>query len=232
MDTELIVRILKELDAYVTDAVDAVEKHRWMVMHTYVTISYVLSLRGTEGLLLDLSGLWKHWTEERDYVIVTLLGRVKGESGDRRHLLPAVDVTSSGIRVKRSISRLMYAHSRAGRKHGPAIADERGNLFTSRDLNLMFLEAIEPIFDQARELFPPDMERQQLSTAYQVFRTLRKSSDSRALNQGVGKDDIDLINRWSKQEGANGRKPTLEMRQYYAQMELITEPFLRYTKAM
>ena len=53
-------------------------------------------------------------------------------------------------------------------------------------------------------------------------------SDTRALEMKVSKTDIDLVNRWALVEKASG----LEMRQYYADITLILEPFLRYTKAM
>jgi hypothetical protein len=61
---------------------------------------YVVSLRGNEGLLIDLSGLNRKWSVGgEDYVVIALLGKIKGESGDQAHLLPCVPKTSSGIKV-------------------------------------------------------------------------------------------------------------------------------------
>ena len=65
-----------------------------MVFHTYAMVCYVMSLRGCEGLLLDLSGLNRKWGVGGDqYVVIALLGKIKGEMGDRSHLLPCVAKT-------------------------------------------------------------------------------------------------------------------------------------------
>ena len=83
--------------------------------------------------------------------------------------------------------------------------------------------------NQIKGLFPSKFETAlDLRKSYQVFRTLRRMSDTRALEMKVSKTDIDLVNRWALVEKASG----LEMRQYYADITLILEPFLRYTKAM
>jgi hypothetical protein len=41
------------------------------------------------------------------YVVIALLGKIKGESGERAHLIPCLPVTSSGIDAKASVGRLM-----------------------------------------------------------------------------------------------------------------------------
>ena len=232
MSSKLICRLIQEIDSCVVEAEHPVEKHRWTVFHTYVVVSYVISLRGSEGLLLDLAGLNRYVDREQRHVVLTLLGRVKGETFDSAHLFFSVNTTGSGIPVRDSVCRLMALHAQAGRQSGPAISDHLGNLYSTRALDGMFLEVIEPLFDNERSLFPPDIEREHLSSVYQVFRTLRKSSDSRALDMGVGQSDIDTVNRWSKVEKAGARRPRLEMRQHYAQPELLVKPFLRYTEAM
>jgi hypothetical protein len=50
----------------------------------YFSIMYVDSLRGPEGLPVDLKGLRRNFMKglEEDYVIVALLGQVKGENGE------------------------------------------------------------------------------------------------------------------------------------------------------
>ncbi len=61
-------------------------------------VCYTVSLQGPEGLLLDMEGLLNHSCEEK-FTVIALLGTVKGEHNVRQHLLPAVNVTSSGIQV-------------------------------------------------------------------------------------------------------------------------------------
>jgi hypothetical protein len=76
-----------------------------------------------------------------------------------------------------------------------------------------------------------------LRQKYQVFRTYRKSSDSRALVKGVSDVDIDVSNRWQTTlECAKGKRPNRPnrptMRQHYAAVHLLEPAFRRYTEAM
>lgn len=48
----------------------------------------------------------------------------------------------------------------------------------------------------------------------------------------VNKLDIHIVNRWKIVETANGDKLDRSMRQHYAQLELLIEPFLQYTSAI
>ena len=65
-----------------------------------------------------------------------------------------------------------------------------------------------------------------------MFSNLSKTSDTRALEVAVRKDDVDIVNRWKTIEATQGSRPSRPMRQHYAQLELLLGPFLRYTLAM
>ena len=57
-----------------------VNLNRWIVAKTYISVAYVCSLRGPEGLLLDLEGLNKHWQKskkQKDHFYVCLRGKSK-----------------------------------------------------------------------------------------------------------------------------------------------------------
>jgi hypothetical protein len=232
MSTDLLKRMLEEIETNVegTDGHD--KRHRWVVFGAFVTISYVVSLRGTEGFLLDLRAMNKYWTTCTEYTMIALLGRVKGEGIDRNRTLPSVNETKSGVRVRDAVGRLLDLQRAHGRTNGPAITDPSGTMYTSADLNSMFAETLEPIFDSERHLFPPDMERDEITSSFQVFRTLRKTSDSRAIDEGVDRTDIDTVNRWRRVEGSGGRRPAMEMIMHYADLRVILKPFLRYTGNM
>ena len=62
-----------------------------------------------------------------------------------------------------------------------------------------------------------------------VFRSLRRSSTTRALNRNVSANDIDVVNRWKTIESSKGRKPNRPMRQHYAEVGELKDPFLRHT---
>jgi hypothetical protein len=119
---------------------------------------YVLSLRGNEGLLLDLAGLRQHFDTGADkYVTIALLGTVKGEHNVRQHLLPAVNETSSGIKVRDWMQRVMNLKHRSGYLKGPAICDDKCMALRSKTLNAMFHEALNEVRERSPELFLGDI---------------------------------------------------------------------------
>jgi hypothetical protein len=230
----LLLLLLESAELRIQESMSTQDKNRWIVFHAYVAVCYTLSLRGSEGFLLDLGGLNRKLTVGGDqYVVVALLGQIKGESGDRAHLLPCVPITSSGIEVKTSLLRLIEFKRTRGCVVGPAISDLAGNVLSHRALNDSLLEILEELFDNHREMFPPSVaDKETLRMRVQVYRTLRRTSDTRALEQKVSQSDIDVVNRWKLLERADGNRPHRPMRQHYAELELLLEPFLRYTWAM
>jgi hypothetical protein len=231
---ELLLLLLESTELKIQEAESLGDRNRWIVFHAYVVTCYTCSLRGCEGFLLDLDGLNRKFNAGGDkYVVIALLGKIKGETNDRDHLLPCVPVTSSGVNVKESVKRLIDFKRTRGFVNGPAISDLSGHVFTHRALNDSLLEVLEELFDSHRELFPPSIpDKGTLRQRVQVYRTLRRTSDTRALNQKISASDIDVVNRWKAVERADGNRPHRPMRQHYAELELLLEPFLRYTWGM
>jgi hypothetical protein len=231
---QLMLRVLSEADHRIEGAESPEERNRWIVFYVYAMTCYVVSLRGNEGLLLDLSGLNRKWDLGGEtYVVIALLGKIKGESGDRAHLLPCVPKTSSGIKVREKLKRLLDFKKSIGHVTGPAISDMKGKIYSSRSLNDAFLEILEDLFETHRELFPSSIEdKETLRKRIQAYRTFRRTSDSIAIDEGVSQTDIDVVNRWQAVEKAKGSRPNRPMRQHYAELELLLRPFLRYTWVM
>ena len=66
----LILLVISKVEEKIVISEESTEKDLWLVFSTYVTISYVLSLRGNEGVMLEISGLRKHWKgEEVNYLL-------------------------------------------------------------------------------------------------------------------------------------------------------------------
>ena len=108
LPVELILLMLETADLKIREAISVSDTNRWIVFHSYVVVCYTCSLRGCEGFLLDLAGLNRKFLLGGDkYVVIALLGKIKGETADRDHLLPCMPVTSSGIDVKASVGRLI-----------------------------------------------------------------------------------------------------------------------------
>lgn len=234
LSTDLIVKVLERTTERYKNATVEKDKDRWWTFGTYVCVTYVLSLRGVEGLLVDLAGMIKneHKGDNR-YFIVALLGMIKGEHHGRCHLLPSVKVTSLGIDIYDWVSKLIESKKLRGFRNGPLFTDWSGKVLTTDALDKMLVDILEELFDYKHTLFPASVEtKDDIVDMYQVYRSIRRSSDTRAIEKKVKDSDIDIVNRWQKAEKAQGNRPAFQMKQHYASVEILLEPFLRYTYAM
>jgi hypothetical protein len=102
------------------------------------------------------------------------------------------------LRIKESVKRLMDLKATQGLMvDGPAISKENGHLFSaSMSIDESMLEVLEDFFVSNRDIFPTKIETiQDLQKAYQVLRTLQKTSDTQALEMRVSKDDSNVVNK-------------------------------------
>jgi len=229
----LLKKLIHKLEMKYLNEEDRKDKHILMVIIAYIVVSYVLSLRGPEGLLLDLGGLKKHLHHSREYLVIPLLGRLKGENHDLLHLIPCSPETSSGINIAGVLDRLLSIKVGLNFLDGPAISDDKGNLLSPKLIDDVIHEALEEIFVIDRTLFPLSVESiEKIKTSYQCFRFFRRTSATIATEQGVSSTDTNVVNRWRTEENARGKQSNLGMHQHYTQLELLVEPFLRYTRAM
>ena len=70
-----------------------------------VVVSLCGDIRGENVFLTSLKGIVKFWGKTRlkkgqPHIMVTLQGRLKGETGENWHMVPLVDETNSGIEVR------------------------------------------------------------------------------------------------------------------------------------
>jgi hypothetical protein len=127
-----------------------------------VVVCFVVSLRGPEGLLLDLEGLDEMVNPlTQNHLIIPLLGQVKGEHHARAHLLPCGFVTSSGIQVRLWLQRLVQLRTQEGRRtKGPAICDSDGMQLSTRILNARFVKCLCDILEERPDLFLANIKQE------------------------------------------------------------------------
>jgi hypothetical protein len=131
------------------------------------------------------------------------------------------------------LESLMALKRRKGFTDGPAISDDGGKAYSTKDMTDSLLEILEDLFESDRDLFPADINsKEKLRSRYQAFRSFRRTSDTRAAEMNVGSTDTDIVNRWQLVERAQGKRAAMPMRLHYTQIELIIKPFLRYTWLM
>ena len=240
---QLMQHLLARVETKIIDLKGVANKtarHRWIYAGSYFAISYVISLRGPEGLLLDLEGLRKYFNSHfgddgkpEKHVIIALLGQVKGEHNERQHLIPCVNVTKSGINVRRWLRRTIAVNFSEGRVTGPAFCDEKGVVLPTRVMNDMLHEMLEEIRCEHKSLFLGDIQsRGDIEEKFNAYRSFRRASDSRAIAMGVSSVDIDVINRWTKKEAAGTARVSHKMRHHYADVIILLPAFERYTKVM
>ena len=120
-----------------------------------------------------------------------------------------------------------------GHHNGPAVSNVKGKILSTQSVNDCFLEALENVYEAKQDLFPAKIQTLgDIKLCYHIYRSPRRTSDTRALEKNVSSTDIDIVNRWKKVEKADGKKIVGEMKHYYADVTLLMGPFKRYTSAM
>lgn len=100
-------------------------------------------------------------------------------------------------------------------------------------MNDLFLEALVEIYNHRPELFGYDVESAlDLQDKFNVFRSFRRGSESRAVAMKVSEADRYVVNRWKRKETAGANRVSHSIDQHYVDVSLVNESFLRYTEAM
>ena len=128
-----------------------------------------------------------------------MYGKLKGEDSHREHLIPCINVTKSGIDIKYAIQRLIREKERIGIMNGPAISDETGALLTLKELDATLHDILLELYEENISLFPPSVDSSEdVIEHYRCYRTFRRTSDTRALEEKVNASDIEIVNRWDQ----------------------------------
>ena len=129
------MKISENTDDKIVSAITPLEK--------YADVYYVASLIGMEVFLSDLAGLIHYWIPDRkEYVIILLFRKIKGESNGDEHLILCVLLTSSGIDVKHVLERLMKAKENIGLRDGPTISEDTGTLLEAIEIVKLLTELL------------------------------------------------------------------------------------------
>ena len=145
--------------------------------------------------MLNLSSINKEWDRYDSHIVIALKGKVKGETNVCDHIFPCCNMTNSGIDMRLWISLLRVAHQSKGRKDGPAITTPGGEILSVSKLDETLHSYLIRLFREDHE-FPLEVKSEEdIEDRFSVFRSLRRASDTRALNQNVTTNDIDVVNR-------------------------------------
>jgi len=180
----------------------------------YIAVTYCYGLRGNEGMWVDADRLRRGirvgeipFRNEISHIIVSLLGRFKGEDGDRMHVFCLASTSGSGIQTRRIMERVANIHEEEKTESCPAFCNEVGFLLTEKFLEKEFLH---PILEELQSkgwdnnAIPKGIEVRKL---YRCTRSCRRGADITATNMEVGETVINFVHRWDKYEQKGGRQP-------------------------
>jgi hypothetical protein len=127
----------------------------------FLVVAFGLGLRGVEVVKMDITGFLKYFEAGRDHlsphVMIPLLGRFKGETGERWHLLPIVWKRRSGIEAGTWASRLVESLLERNQRYGFVFADKKGKQRKASLLGPCFFEQLNWVRMRYPDLFAPNV---------------------------------------------------------------------------
>ena len=108
-----------------------------LLLATYLVICFCGLLRGSEGFMVVWSDLVQFINKGKDdeelpHVVIPLLGRFKGKTGERGHLLLLSNETNLGIKVRKWVRRTVTLLMRVGNTDvGPVMCATNGSMLSS-----------------------------------------------------------------------------------------------------
>ena len=116
----------------------------------FVATGFLGGLRGEEVLLMELSSIRKHFEDglgwDPPHILLPLLGRFKGKTGERCFLLAVVLETTMGINLQLWMKRMITCHESAHKRNGWVFPNAfRKGHATIADYNPAFHEALRDV---------------------------------------------------------------------------------------
>jgi hypothetical protein len=183
--------------------------------------------------MVDLYGTIKYWEAggqaEFKHLVVPLLGRFKGETGETYHLLCTVDRTNHGLEPRKWVGRYMQSLVDRGIRNGHLFWDANGSRMKAGYFEPQFFHRLSQVQQSNPELLSQDIE---VEEEFGIFSSFRQGATSEAVNNGVQPDQIDANNRWRKMYQARGSRPTLAMREHYTDVRLTLNHRLMFSRAL
>ena len=133
------------------------------------------------------------------------------------HLITVANVTTSGLRPRWWMEKLIAVCEREGRYTGLAFATPRGKLASLPDYDAVFRKYLKFVQEDT-DLIPGDHD---VDIFYSTYRTPRKLATTRIEQAGFGHHFVDLMNRWRTQERSEGRAPRHQINAHYADALLL-----------
>jgi hypothetical protein len=234
LSVEIFRELLAGLEEDFQEAPSMTERDQLTEFANLIIFGFCCGLRGEEIVKVDVSGFLKYLEvgadhDECPHVVVPLLGRLKGEMGERYHMMILARETKSGIRPGIWGDRLGACLRRRNRSNGFVFQSSKGRQAKVGDYDDEFLERLVQVRARKSKLFDPGVN---VVEVYSLRRSLRRGSTTRATNAGVPKETIEMNNRWRKLEAARGRRQGMSMMSHYTEIRLAIPTLWRYSRML
>jgi len=199
----------------------------------YCIASFCGGLRGEEVPMADLGEFIKHAEKGEDprlpHIVLPLIGRFKGERGEKHHLLPLAAVTNSGLEPRKWSLRVIDCYSKLHVFNGPIWRNKRGKQGRISDWEGPILDKIKEVQDGNPKLIDPTVD---VHDEYGLSRSFRRGSNTHLRNQNLRnvQDIVEDNNRWRKFDRAKGRMPGMGMSDYYTEIRQAMPRLILYSK--
>jgi hypothetical protein len=161
-------------------------------------------------------------------VCLCLVGKFKGENGERHHSLVLANESMSGLKTRWWIEKLIEVCAQEGRHRGFAFCHTDGTPPSGADYNIVMRQYLRVIQDTNPKLFSPDEDLMR----YGISRTYQKSAENRARRAGMKEEDVIVMNRWRINEQAQGRHPRYAMIDHYSDARALVSIMWRYSYSL
>lgn len=223
----ILLRLLENLENELrAGGLEPERKRAIVILGSFLVVGFCDELRGNKVFMVEASSLCTFWKEgqrtKRDCVIIPLMGRFKGETGERNVLRVLVNATKSGLRVAGWVSRLVALLRTEERdqlaKPGPAFCDQTGVVLAYGYVNGLFHTKLERIQESHPELIPSNLD---VGETYNIFRSLWRGATSHAVELNYTDLLINLNNRWRSTQSNKGVGGLKKMSQLYVELKLV-----------
>ena len=190
--------MIRRIEDDIESAPTTAEKNLLVKAAALITVLTAASLRGHEGFYLDIAGTRKHihkgkfgslptgpltkrlLTEDEagalPEVCICLMGKFKGETGERYHSIVLSNESVSGLEPRRWIEALLDVCKEEGRHSGCAFNQPDGSPPSPTDYNALVRHYVEVLRNEGGHGIDEETEL----IWYGISRTFRKTSETRA----------------------------------------------------
>jgi hypothetical protein len=238
LSVEVLSRIMDNLEEELRELSSTKERQRDVIMlGNVLQIGFCDALRGNEVFLVEASTLCKYGAQgrkhKRPHVVIPLMGRFKGETGERNVIRVLADTTRSGLKIRRWVDRLIHLLEREGRNRGdrlcPAFCDIRGEVLSYHYMNTMFHDELRKVQEAHPEWILPEVD---VAETYNLYRSLRRGATTRATALNYSETVINLNNRWRTTQSNKGKGGLKKMSQLYVDVSLVLDSLLEFSTSL